>query len=363
MIDSGADNSGIARSGPSRDAAPEGTLTDERLGRLVRLLGDHATVVVSGTKIAEELGVSRSEVWRLIEQLRELGVEIQGHPATGYQLGAIPDLLLPEALGPLLQGTLFANDIHHYFRIGSTNVAAMQAGAAGEREGAVFLAEEQLAGKGRGGHSWHSAESAGIYCSVLLRPRLSPADVLIAALAAGLATADAVESVAGLKADLRWPNDLLFGTKKFCGILTELNAEATRVRYLVIGIGINVNHEKFPDEIAAVATSLRLQSGRPWSRVELTAALLKSLDRMYAELLRGGAAGRKNIIARFQAMSSLAKDRRVFVEEDGGYAGTSAGLDERGFLQVVSNTGGHRTVFSGGVRAIEDVDGIRQLRH
>ena len=363
MTDVPADNSGIARSGQNRDAV-EGTLTDERLGHLVRLLSDHATVVVSGTKIAEELGISRSEVWRLIEHLRELGVQIEGHPATGYQLGAIPDLLLADALNPLIKGTLFANNLHHYFRIGSTNVAAMQAGAAGAPEGTVFLAEEQTAGKGRGGHSWHSVESAGIYCSVLLRPRVAPADALILALAAGVATADALTTVTGLSPDLRWPNDLLFGTKKFCGILTELNAEATRVHYVVIGIGINVNHDEFPDDIRAVATSLRLQSGRTWSRVEITAALLKSLDRVYAEILRGGAEARRAMIARFQEMSSLAKDRRVFVEEEGGYAGTSAGLDERGFLQVTTNHGKNlRTVLSGGVRAIEDVDGIRQLRH
>lgn len=357
-----ADNPPIAANGPNRDGATEGTLTDERLGHLVRLLSDHATLVVSGTKIAEELGVSRSEVWRLVEQLREFGVQIQGHPATGYQLAAIPDLLLPDALAPMVKGTLFANNLHHFFRVSSTNIAAMHAGAAGESEGAVFVAEEQTAGKGRGGHSWHSVESAGIYCSVLLRPRLAPADTLILALAAGVATADAIHGVTGLKADLRWPNDLLFENKKFCGILTELNAEVTRVRYVVIGIGINVNHDSFPEEISKVATSLRQKAGRAWSRVELTAALLKSLDRVYGELLQGGQQARRSIIARFEQMSSLARDRRVFVEEDGGYAGISTGLDERGFLQVSSN-GVPRTVFSGGVRAIEDVEGIRQLRH
>ena len=134
------------------------------------------------------------------------------------------------------------------------------------------------------------------------------------------------------------------------------------MRYVVIGIGINVNHTEFPEELRNVATSLRLESGKAWSRVELTAALLRSLDHSYQELLRGGAEGRKAIIERFQQMSSLAHERRVFVEEDGGYAGISAGLDERGFLQI-SHNGKIRTVFSGGVRAIEDVDGIRQLRH
>src|SRR6266478_8769880 len=142
--------------------------TDFRLGRIVRLLMDHATVVVSGTKIAEEIGTTRSEVWRLVQQLRTLGVEIAGHPATGYRLKSVPDLLLPEMLAPLAKGTIFSH-IHHYYRIGSTNTQAMEAAAAGASEGSVFLAEEQTAGRGRGGHTWHSAWSVGIHCSVILR--------------------------------------------------------------------------------------------------------------------------------------------------------------------------------------------------
>lgn len=348
-----ADNLAIVRQHPTRDPLPEGTLTDERLGKLVRLLTDNATVVVSGTKLADELGISRSEVWRLIEQLRDFGVEIQGHPATGYQLGAIPDLLVPESIGPLIQGTVFAGDIHHFFRVASTNIAAMQAGVAGEREGAVFLAEEQTAGKGRGGHTWHSAESDGIYCSVLLRPQLAPADVLVLALAAGVATAKAIQNVTGLKPDLRWPNDVLFGPRKFCGILTELNAEATRVRYVVIGIGINVNHSEFPEELREIATSLRLETGRTWSRVEITAALLRALDHEYKALVDSNADARRAIIRTFEDFSSYVRGRRVQVEEEGGYTGVTAGLDERGFLMI--DTGERiRTVLSGTVRAVDD---------
>jgi BirA family transcriptional regulator, biotin operon repressor / biotin---[acetyl-CoA-carboxylase] ligase len=321
---------------------------------------DHATVVVSGTKVAQEIGVTRSEVWRLVQQLRGLGVDIAGHAASGYRLRTVPDLLLPETLAPLLQGTIFGGHIHHYFKIGSTNLAAMEAAGEGAPEGSVFVAEEQVAGRGRGGHGWHSARSQGIYCSVVLRPALSPADVLILTLAAGLAGSAAVEHLLARSGgagqmpqiELRWPNDLLLNGKKFGGILAELTAEATRVRYLVVGVGLNVNQPSFPGDLREVATSLRLETGNCWGRVELAAALLKSLDHEYRALLKPGPGGRESVLRRFQEGSSYARGRRVRVEEDGGYEGITAGLDARGFLQVETSRG-LRTVLSGGVRALD----------
>jgi BirA family transcriptional regulator, biotin operon repressor / biotin---[acetyl-CoA-carboxylase] ligase len=318
----------------------------------VRLLSDNATVVVSGTRIAEELGTSRSEVWRAVQHLRELGLHITGHPATGYQLNSVPDLLLPDILGPLVQGTMFAARIHHYFRVGSTNIVAMQAAADGEPEGAVFVSEEQTAGRGRGGHTWASAQSLGIYASVVLRPTLTPADTLPLSLMAGIAVAQAVEQTTGLHPDLRWPNDVLLDGRKFCGILTEMNAEPTRVRYIVVGIGINVNHASFSGELEPIATSLRIESDREWSRVELTAALLKSLDSEYGKLVADAASARTAILRRFEERSSFTRSRHVLVEEDGGYEGVTEGLDERGFLRVRTESG-LRTVFSGGVRALD----------
>ena len=311
---------------------------------------DHATVVVSGTKIAAEIRTTRSEVWRLVQQLRTLGVEIAGHPATGYRLRSIPDLLLPEMLAPLAKGTIFSH-IHHYYRIGSTNTQAMEAAAAGASEGSVFLAEEQTAGRGRGAHTWHSARSVGIHCSVILRPALPPSEALILSLAAGLAVHDAVQQLdSGVKIDLKWPNDLLIEGKKFCGILTEMNAEATHVRHIVVGIGINVNQTQFPDELQSTATSLRLATGTDWSRLELCAALLKSLDREYHDLLHSPGA-RDSILRRFQERSSSARGRAASVEENGGFDGVTEGLDSRGFLQVRTSTG-VRTVLSGTVRLI-----------
>jgi BirA family transcriptional regulator, biotin operon repressor / biotin---[acetyl-CoA-carboxylase] ligase len=336
-----------ARQSPTLTAGPRNT--DRRLGRVLQVLQDNATVIVSGTKIAAEMDSSRSEVWRLIQQLRALGVEIAGHPATGYQLGAMPDLLLPAMLSPLLRGTVFSHHIHHYFKIGSTNTTAMEAGAAGAPAGSVFLGEKQTAGRGRGGHSWDSARSAGIYCSVLLRPALPPSEALILSLAAGLAVHAAVRQIDPQAApDLKWPNDLLIEGKKFCGILTEMNAEATRVRHVVIGIGINVNQTQFPAELQSIATSLRLATGREWSRVELCAALLKSLDREYADLL-GSADARESILHRFQEKSSSVRGRQVQIEENGEFTGVTDGLDPRGFLRV-QTAQGLRIVLSGTVR-------------
>jgi BirA family biotin operon repressor/biotin-[acetyl-CoA-carboxylase] ligase len=292
-----------------------------------------------------------------------VGVHIAGHPATGYQLESVPDLLLPDTLDSLLRGTIFHGRLHHFFRAGSTNALAMQAAQAGAPEGAVFIAEEQTAGRGRSGHDWHSERSTGIYVSIVLRPQMAPADVLTLSLMTGLATAAAVEKVTLLKPDLRWPNDLMLSRaaytpegsciteeRKFCGILTELNAEVTRVRFAVVGIGMNVNQRNFPPGLADIATSLRIETGREWSRVALAEALLQSFDREYRQLTEPG--GRDALFARFEEASSFARGRRVHVDEEGGYTGTTEGLDARGFLRVRTDGGALKTVISGGVRGI-----------
>lgn len=308
-------------------------------------------MVVSGTKIALEISSTRSDVWRLIQQLRGLGVDVAGHPATGYQLKSVPDLLLPEILTPVLRTTIFADHLHHFYKVGSTNIAAMSAAAEGAPEGSVFLAEEQTAGRGRGSHSWESARSLGIYCSVILRPNLPPSEALVLALAVGLAVRTAIKLLdPRLEVDLKWPNDVLIGGKKVCGILTEMNAEATRVRYVVVGIGLNVNHENFPESLQSDATSLRLAAGRKWSRVEVAATLLKSLNREYRSLLEQQNA-RQSILLRFAQHSTWVLGKQVCVQENGAtITGVTQGLDENGFLLVGAQHGLQR-ILSGTVRA------------
>jgi BirA family biotin operon repressor/biotin-[acetyl-CoA-carboxylase] ligase len=288
---------------------------------------------------------------------------VLGAHSTSSQVPNFPnsddELISPEKLSPLLRGTIFggADSIHHFLTIHSTNSAAMQAAAAGAEEGAVFIAEEQLGGRGRGGHTWHSERGVGIYLSVVLRPRLEPTETLWLSLISGLAVHEAVKAVTGIAPDLRWPNDIIAGGKKLGGILTELSTEQCKVRHVVVGIGLNVNHAEFPAELRELATSLRIESCRKWPRVELVAALLKSLNREYGAL-QADADGslKRSIISRFEERSSYARSAQVQVDDAGmgesaSFSGVTAGLDARGFLLVQTPTG-MRTVINGGVRKV-----------
>src|ERR1700729_2397653 len=218
------------------------------------------------------------------------------------------------ALDAALTGTPFAGKIRYFPTIHSTNVLAMQEAADGAPEGMVYLADEQTAGRGRGAHGWHSAPGAGLYVSVLLRPRVAPADILWLSLAAGLAVRDAVRQVTALEADIRWPNDLLLGRKKFCGILTELNAEVTRVRHAVVGIGINVHQESFPDELSSIASSLHIETGRSWARQDLLIALLQSLYREAQALSTETTSAASHILSRLEGASTYIRGRHVRVD-------------------------------------------------
>jgi BirA family transcriptional regulator, biotin operon repressor / biotin---[acetyl-CoA-carboxylase] ligase len=277
---------------------------------------------------------------------------------------AASDFLVPEKLAPLVRNTIFSGNIFHQEQVQSTNLVAMAAGTRAGRapesapEGSVFLAEEQTAGRGRGVHTWSSQRGAGIYCSFLLHPPMSPAETLWLSLISGVAVQDATREVTGLQADIRWPNDLLINEKKFAGILTEVSSDSSRVHHAVIGIGINVNQEKFPDDFSTTATSLRLEAGKECSRLEMAAALIRAIDREYRALLRAmespirtPALRFEPIMRRMESRSSYATGKLVHVDENGGYTGTTDGLDPRGFLRVRTDQG-LRIVISGSVRPV-----------
>src|SRR6266852_1150345 len=176
--------------------------TDRRLAALLTLLAENGTIVISGARMAREIGVSRSQVWQWVERLRELGVRVKGQPGNGYFLEKVPDILTPDLVRKRLRGSLFGKRVHHFFKTDSTNRVAMELGHAGEPEGAVILAEEQTDGRGRAGHTWHSERATGIYVTMLLRPNLAPVQAPLLTMMAGLSAHAAVEAVTGLAVDL-----------------------------------------------------------------------------------------------------------------------------------------------------------------
>ena len=258
-----------------------------------------------------------------------------------------------------LVNTPFADKLHHLPSVGSTNQLAIEAAQKDAPHGSVWIADEQTAGRGRSNHAWHSIAGDGLYVSVLLRPQMPLADALWLSLATGLAVQSAIKAVTTLKPDIRWPNDILIGQKKCAGILVETSVAASpadapaTLRYAVVGIGINVNHENFPPELEPLATSLRLESGRKWPREPLLTKLLQALEKEIAllevELRR--APSHAGLLNRFAAASTWIHGKRVRVDEGGGYTGVTDGLDARGFLRIAGDDGILHTVISGGVRA------------
>jgi BirA family biotin operon repressor/biotin-[acetyl-CoA-carboxylase] ligase len=324
--------------------------TERQVTALLTLLAENGTIVINGARIAREIGVSRSTVWRWVTRLRELGVKVKGRAATGYFLEQVPDILTADMLRQRLRGSLFGKRIYHFFKTDSTNRVALGLGHAGEPEGAVVLAEEQTAGRGRAGHSWHSERATGIYATILLRPQLSPVQAPLLTMMAGLSAHSAVQNVAGLSVDLKWPNDLLIQGTKVGGILTEMHAEPAQVRFVIVGIGINVNQEKFPAELAATSTSLRLETGKTQSRLEVLVQFLRQFENDYKELLSAGAAG---VVKRFEAVSSYARGKRVRVTNgNDAFTGVTAGLEDEGLLRVKRDDGRVSTVIAGEVTEV-----------
>ncbi len=244
-----------------------------------------AAAPISGEGLAGELGLSRTAVWKRINRLKALGYEIEGSPRRGYRLLAVPDRLLPEEIYPDLKTHRIKGPVFHYDSLASTNDLAKELGARDFPEGAVVVAEGQSGGRGRLGRDWDSPPSVGLYVSVLLRPPLPPWELPQITLTAAVAVVKAVERAAGVTPGIKWPNDLLLEGKKLGGILTEMETESDRIRYLVVGLGLNVNNLQFPGELQDTATSLALTQGRSFSRVAILKAWLEEFDSLYRRFL------------------------------------------------------------------------------
>lgn len=234
---------------------------------------------LSGEAISSRLGVSRTAVFKQIEALRALGYQIDAMPRRGYRLASEPDLVTADQIAQAGIAGRFGGRIVYLPSVGSTNEAAKEAARQGAREGTLVIADQQTSGKGRLGRPWASPSGAGIWMSLVLRPQAPPYQAPRLTLVAAVAVGEAVRAVTGLDAGIKWPNDLQVGGRKFCGILTEMEAELDRVAFVICGIGINVN--AVPDQFRPGATSLKEEAGRTLRRAPLVAAVLASFERWY----------------------------------------------------------------------------------
>ncbi len=260
---------------------------DTQILKALRSVGDGS---VSGAELSQQLGVSRAAVWAHIEDLRALGYEIEASPHGGYRLLSAPDLLhADDLLARLGRTRVIGRDIRVFEKTTSTNDVVEKLARDGVKEGVVVFAESQTRGRGRLGRRWLSPSRKGLWFSVLLRPDLRPEETTRLTVASATAVRRAIEHHTALKPEIKWPNDIHIGGRKVVGILTELNAELDRVKYVILGIGVDVNLASGDLlELRKVATSLQSELGRPVSRAELAVAILRELDHDYARIASGG---------------------------------------------------------------------------
>ena len=322
---------------------------DRRLDELLYALMQNMTIAISGEKLARDLSVSHSTLVRWVDKLREAGMEIRGELFTGYRLMRLPDVLLPQLIRPRLRTTMLGRTIFHFYGVDSTNAFASRLLAHGRKvpEGAVIISESQTAGRGRLGRNWHSEREAGIYFSIVLFPKVPPSLAPLFTLGTAVAMHNAAERYTGLDIDIKWPNDLLTGGKKFCGILSEIQAEVDLLRNMIIGVGVNVNHEALPPDISDRATSLRIASGRIQSRLEILLEFFEEFENIYLDFERKGP---RTIIDQWTSHSSFANGRRIEIH-DGvrKIAGVTRGLNALGALRIEQKGGHVEEVYSGDV--------------
>jgi BirA family biotin operon repressor/biotin-[acetyl-CoA-carboxylase] ligase len=304
---------------------------------------------VSGAQLAEQLKISRAAIWSRIDDLRQVGYDIEAGPHFGYRLVSSPDALHADDLLARLRKTkIIGRDIKVFEQTTSTNDIMEKLARDGVKEGVVVFAESQTRGRGRLGRKWISPERKGLWFSILLRPALRPQETTQLTVASATALRRAIESETGLKPEIKWPNDILISGKKVAGILTELSAEVDRVKHIILGIGIDVNldADEFPADLKKIATSLKIEAGEIISRAELAVAILRELDFDYARI--GG--GKFSAVADEweSGCATIGKNVTVHIG-DRKIRGRAESLDDDGALLVRTEHGHLERVIGGDV--------------
>lgn len=301
---------------------------------------------VSGQELCEHLGVSRTAVWKVIRQLEEDGYEIEAKRNRGYLLRESGDVFTGAELSSLLKTRWVGHSLVFLEQVDSTNDEAKRQAEKGAPDGTLVAAAEQSAGKGRRGRSWVSTKGAGVWMSLLLRPDFPPECASMLTLVAAMAAEAGIRRVTGISGQIKWPNDVVIDGKKVCGILTEMSTEMECIHYVVVGIGINVGMEEFPEEIRDMATSLYLCTGKKVKRAALAAAVAEAWETYYERFLKAGDLG---LFVEEYNQKLVNRGREVKVlAPGGGYIGVSQGINEKGEL-LVETDGTVRTVISGEV--------------
>lgn len=310
-------------------------MAEQGRAAVLRVLRDAGAGWVSGEDLSQALGVSRTAIWKHIEGLRAAGYALEAQPRLGYRLVGTPDAVTPAEVLPGLTTRAFGRQIEYRETVGSTNDLAKQLARGGAPEGLLVVADEQTAGKGRLGRAWTTPPGAALAMTLVLRPNLPPYDAPRITLVAAVAVAEAVREVTGLPAGIKWPNDLQLGGRKFCGILTEMEAEMERISFVVCGMGLNANlpRELLPAEFRESATSLMAEAGAKVARAGLVRAVMARFEEAYDQLIAGRF---DQVLARWRALSvTLGQQVRVLsVTGAPTLEGTAVDVAEDGALLV-----------------------------
>ncbi|MDE7253086.1 MAG: biotin--[acetyl-CoA-carboxylase] ligase [Acetatifactor sp.] len=320
--------------------------------KILALLRERKTYV-SGQQLCEQFGVSRTAVWKAIEQLREDGHKIDAVPRKGYLLVEEPgtdltrEIYTQSEISSRMQTSWAGKKVYFYESIGSTNVQARQLAEEGASHGALIVTDMQTAGRGRRGRSWSSPAGINIYFTLLLRPGFHPSKASMLTLVMAHAVAEAIEEETGLTVGIKWPNDIVIQGKKVCGILTEMSVEQDDIRHVVIGAGINVRRQDFAPELAEKAVCLDEVCGRRVNRCRLLAAVMKAFERDYEAF---EAAGSLEPLRASYDERLVNRGREVCVLDPAGeYRGVAKGITDMGELLVELSDGTVQKVFAGEV--------------
>lgn len=316
---------------------------------VLNMLLDNLGNFVSGEDISRKLGITRAAVWKYIRLLQGQGYVIESSTKKGYCLRQTPDILDEVLLVHGLNTSLLGKNIEIHSSIGSTNARAKELALSGASEGTVVIADEQVQGRGRLGRSWVSPPGKGIWMSVVLRPHLSPQDVPRITIMTAVAVAEALKRCAQVEVGIKWPNDIVCNGKKLCGILTEVHAEPEVIHYAVVGIGLNVNLsiEDFPEDIKGIATSLKIEKGEEFHRVDIIKAMLQEMEKGYLQKLDDD--GFAELLKEYERRSVILKRRVRVIGVGGEFLGYAEGFGEDGSLMLRLDDGRLQRILAGDV--------------